>query len=118
MQTGAPATGTATKDYFFIKFNGRYEKILVSELLFVEAADNYVLLHTTAKKYLVYCTLKSMVASLPASHFIKVHKSFIVAFDKINGLEGNQLFIGKHTIPVSRNFKEAVIVRLSPKKIV
>jgi len=103
-------------DYFFVKCNGRHEKIIVTELLFIEAADNYVQIHTTDKKLLVYHTLKNMEQHLPASRFIKVHKSFIVAFDKIDSMEGNQLLIGQHSIPVSRNFKDAVVERVSRKK--
>jgi DNA-binding LytR/AlgR family response regulator len=54
---------------------------------------------------------------LPATRFIKVHKSFIVAFDKLNSLEGNQLFIGEHTIPVGRNFREALIEQVEKNKL-
>jgi two-component system LytT family response regulator len=100
-------------DYFFVKTNGRYEKIMVSELLFVEAADNYIFLNTVAKKFLVYRTMKSMEESLSPHRFIRVHKSFIVALDKVNSLEGNQLFIGPHCIPVSRNFKK-IFIHLFP----
>ena len=105
-----PANGSS--DHFFVKSNGRYEKILVSELLYIEAADNYIFLYTAGKKYLVYRTLKSMEEYLPAQHFVKVHKSFIVAFDKVDSFEGNQLFIGEHCIPVSRNYREMVISRM------
>jgi two-component system, LytTR family, response regulator len=117
LQTGGDNTDAGITNYFFVKCNGRLEKILLSELLFIEAADNYILIHCTLKKYMVYHTLKSMEEYLPASRFIKVHKSFIVAFDKVDGLQGNQLFIGQHCIPVSRNFKEALLEHLSGKKL-
>jgi DNA-binding LytR/AlgR family response regulator len=82
-QTASPSS---TSDYFFIKTNSRHEKILLKELLFVEAADNYILLYTNDKKHIIYRTLKSMSADLPATHFIQVHKSFIVAFDKVDSI--------------------------------
>ena len=104
------------KDHFFIRINGRHEKILLNELLFVEAADNYILLHTIHKKHLVYRTLKSMEEHLPSSHFLKVHKSFIVSFEKIDSIEGNQLFIGNHSIPISRNLKKEIMERMAGKK--
>ncbi|MEO8406010.1 MAG: LytTR family DNA-binding domain-containing protein [Chitinophagaceae bacterium] len=115
MQAGL--TVSKENDYFFVKLNGRHEKIFLNELLFVEAADNYILLHTDNKKYLVYRTLKSMEECLPADRFIKVHKSFIISFEKIKSIEGNQLFIGQHCIPVSRNFKEMIGERIVAKKI-
>lgn len=108
-------TGGISPEYFFVKSNGRYEKIFISELLFIEAADNYIFLNTAGKKYLVYRTLKSMEEYLPAARFIKVHKSFIVAFDKVDVFEGNQLHIGRHNIPVSRNFREALVARMGAK---
>jgi DNA-binding LytR/AlgR family response regulator len=104
------------KDHFFIRINGKHEKIALSELLFVEAADNYILLHTIHKKHLIYRTLKSMEEHLPSSHFFKVHKSFIVAFEKVDRIEGNQLSIGNNTIPISRNLKKEIMERMVGKK--
>jgi DNA-binding LytR/AlgR family response regulator len=98
--------------YFFVKSNGKYEKILFSELLFVEAADNYVLLHTNGKKFMVYDTLKNMQSILPVDDFIKVHKSFIVALKKVSAVEGNTLRILEAEIPISRSLKEVVIERI------
>jgi len=104
-------------EYFFVKCNGRHEKIMLADLLFIEAADNYVQIHTIEKKLLIYSTLKNMEQHLPPAHFIKVHKSFIVAFDKVDSIDGNQLLIGQHSIPISRNFKDVVVERVSGKKI-
>lgn len=115
LQTSNPTQ--VITDYFFVKSNGRQEKIFLTELLYVEAADNYIILHTTEKKLLVYHTLKSMEQYLSPSRFIKVHKSFIVAFDKVTSVAGNQLFIGAHTIPVGRNFREAVTERVGRTRL-
>jgi DNA-binding LytR/AlgR family response regulator len=110
---GLPRPSTASGDgYFFLKSDGKYEKMLFRELLFVEAADNYVFLHTGAKKFMVYDTLKNMESLLPAGDFMKVHKSFIVAIDKVSALEGSALRIDHAKIPVSRNFKDAVLERI------
>lgn len=98
--------------YFFVKSNGKYEKILFSELLFVEAADNYVLLYTSGKKFMVYDTLKSIESILPLGEFMKVHKSFIVALKKVSTVDGNTLRIAEAEIPISRNLKDAVVKRI------
>jgi DNA-binding LytR/AlgR family response regulator len=98
--------------YFFVKSNGKFEKILFSELFFVEAADNYVLLHTKGKKFMVYDTLKNMESLLPTGNFMKVHKSFIVALNKVSTVEGGTLIIENAKIPVSRNLKELVLARI------
>ena len=110
---GLPAgLGGAADAYFFVKVSGKYEKILFRELLFVEAADNYVFLHTVGKKWMVYDTLKNMEALLPAADFMKVHKSFIVALNKVSTVEGNVLVVEKTRIPVSRGLKEEVVRRV------
>jgi DNA-binding LytR/AlgR family response regulator len=110
-QSNLPADG-----YFFVKCNGKHERIVVKELLFVEAADNYVIIHTTMKNFMTHDTLRNMEGLLPASHFIKVHKSFIVALDKIDHVEGNEIVLGRTRIPVSRNLKEALVERLVSKR--
>jgi DNA-binding LytR/AlgR family response regulator len=97
------------EDYFFIKCENRYEKITYDELLFVEAMQNYVILHTATRKYISYLTFKSVEEYLPASRFIKVQKSFIVAFSKIDSIEGQEIKIGKHTIAISRNHKDEIL---------
>ena len=100
---------TKPKDYFFIRCNNKFEKIVFDELLFIEAASNYVLLHTTDKKYITYLSLKGIQESLPESSFIRVHKSFIVSLSKIESLDTEEIKIGSHAIPISRNYKDQVL---------
>jgi len=112
-RAGLPTLSMPSGDaYFFVKSNGKYEKILFGDLLFVEAADNYVLLHTSAKRFMVYDTLKNMESLLPAGEFMRVHKSFIVALNKVSTVEGNTLRIYNAEIPISRQLKEAVVQRI------
>jgi DNA-binding LytR/AlgR family response regulator len=99
-------------DYFFIKADNRLVKIEFDEVLYVEALQNYVTIHTTSKKYMTYLTFKSVEEYLPAEKFIKVHKSYIVAASKIDSIEGNDIRIGAQHIPISRNQKEEVMERL------
>lgn len=99
-------------EYFFIKSDSKLIKILYKSILFVEALQNYVVIHTSDKKYMTYLTFKSVEEYLPATEFIKVHKSYIVSAIKIDSIEGNEIRIGAHHIPVSRNLKEEVMHRL------
>ncbi|HEU4859306.1 MAG TPA: LytTR family DNA-binding domain-containing protein, partial [Chitinophagaceae bacterium] len=59
-----------------------------------------------------YLTFKSVEEYLPASQFIKVHKSYIVSASKIHSIEGNDIRIDQHHIPISRNLKEEVMEKL------
>ena len=81
-------------------------------VLFVEALQNYVTIHTLLKKYMTYLTFKSVEEYLPADKFLKVHKSYIVAASKVDSIEGNDIRIGQQHIPISRNQKDEVMEKL------
>jgi DNA-binding LytR/AlgR family response regulator len=101
---GAPRT-----DYFFVKCDGRIEKILYDELVFVEAMLNYVVLHTENKKLIVYLTIKGIAEQLPENIFMKIHKSTIVNINKIKSIEGNEINLGKTKVTISQNLHETVM---------
>jgi DNA-binding LytR/AlgR family response regulator len=106
------AQQNSTQKYFFIKADSKLIRIFFDEILFVEALQNYVTIHTTERKYITYLTFKSVEEYLPADEFIKCHKSFIVAASKVTSIEGNEIIIGAHHIPISRNAKEESLQKL------
>jgi len=103
---------SARPDYFFIKADNKLVKIFYNEILFAEALQNYVVIHTGDKKYITYLTFKSVEEYLPSDRFIKTHKSYIIAAEKIDSIEANDIKIGQHHIPVSRNLKDEVMEKL------
>jgi DNA-binding LytR/AlgR family response regulator len=92
--------------YFFIKADNKLIKLIYDDILFAEALQNYVVIHTKERKYITYLTFKSV------EKFLKTHKSFIVAKEKIESIEGNNIRIGAHDIPISRNLKDEVMETL------
>ncbi len=102
----------ASIDYFFIKSSNMFEKVNYSDLLYVEAANNYVILQTKDKRMITYLTFKGIEEQLPAELFIKVHKSFIVSLHEINAFDNEEIKIGDYIIPISRNFKNDVQDRI------
>jgi DNA-binding LytR/AlgR family response regulator len=104
--------------YFFLKVDNRFEKINYDDILFAEALQNYVAIHTTEKKMLSYITFSQVEKQLPADRFIKVHKSYIVAFDKIKSVEGNIINIAQHQVPVSRGMKDEVMQKIVFDKLI
>ena len=106
-------TATAgAHDHFFIKADNKLVKISFNDILFVEALQNYVVVHTQERKHITYLTFKSVEEYLPSGQFIKVHKSFIVSASKIESIEGSDIRIGQHHIPISRNLKDEVMEKL------
>jgi len=101
-----------SNDHIFIKADNRIVKILFGDILYVEALQNYICIHTPGKKFISYLTFKSIEESLPKDLFLKVHKSYIVQLAKVEAIEGNQLQVSQFTIPISRNNKEDVLQKL------
>ena len=115
-QSVAAAAGTEP-DYFFIKSDNKLIKIKYDEILFIEALQNYVAVHTTEKKYITYLTFRSIEEYLPAARFVRTHKSFIVAAAKVESIEGNDIRIGQHHIPISRTEREGVLQQLLQNRL-
>ena len=105
-------------DHFFVKCGDSLEKIVYSELLYVEAMMNYVVLHTTGRKLIVYLTLKGIFSQLPAADFVQVHKSFVVNREMVSSIRGNTLQLGAATVPVSQHYYEAAMREILRDKIV
>jgi DNA-binding LytR/AlgR family response regulator len=99
-------------EFFFIKADNKLVKIRYDEILYVEALQNYVNIHTVDRKYMTYLTFKAVEDYLPSEKFLKVHKSYIVAASQIDSIEGNEIRIGTQYIPISRNQKEEVMEKL------
>jgi DNA-binding LytR/AlgR family response regulator len=110
-KTEANAQNSQT-DYFFIKADNKLVKVQFNEILYAEALQNYVVIHTLDKKFITYLTFKSVEDYLPSSLFIKTHKSYIVSAARIDSIEVNDIRIGQHHIPISRNLKEEVMEKL------
>ena len=102
--------------YLYIKSNGRFERIGYGEILYLEAANNYVIVHSQRQKYLVYQTLKGMEKQLPALGFLQTHKSFLVARQHIGQIQGDSVFVGGVRIPISRHFKQRFLLEVLGKK--
>lgn len=113
-----PAQPDKAEDHFFIKCNNQIEKVFYDDLVYAEAMLNYVMLYTRSKKMMVYLTIKALEEQLPASIFIKVHKSFIVNINKIQSIEGNILDVGNQKIAISQNLREKVIQEIVKDKMI
>ncbi|MDB5022460.1 MAG: response regulator transcription factor [Mucilaginibacter sp.] len=98
--------------YLFLKANGKLEKITFDDILFIEGMENYVAIHLENKRIITHITLKALLEKLPAKQFIQTHKSYIVAINKVETIEGNTLHVQKHQVPVSKYLREEVFQRI------
>ncbi|RYF83537.1 MAG: response regulator transcription factor [Chitinophagaceae bacterium] len=99
--------------FVFVKDNGMLKRISIEDILFLEAMGDYVKVHTTPKFHVVHATLKSIEEKLPASKFLRVHRSYIVAINKIDFIQEGTISIGKTTIPVADTHKANLNKRLN-----
>jgi DNA-binding LytR/AlgR family response regulator len=103
-------------EYFFVKADNKYEKIFIDDILYVEAMQNYVIIHTSTRRVITYLTFKGVSDYLPSDKFIRVHKSFIVSIPKIDRIDGNEIHIGKNVIAISRQNKDEVMAAILDNK--
>lgn len=104
-------------DYFFVKSNGVLERIVMNDILAIEAMSNYITLHCRDRKIIAYLTLKQILDYLPAEQFLKVHKSYVVALNKIEKIDRDEIIAGAMRIPVGGNFKDDLEQQLIQGKI-
>lgn len=91
----------------FVKADHQIVKVFLSNILFVEGLREYIAIHTFDKKLVCLQSLKKMEEVLPSSHFIRVHKSYIVAADKIDFVTKNKIFIKDSGIPLGETYRKA-----------
>lgn len=102
-------SSTPVSSYIFIKSEKRIEKVELSDILFAESVGNYVSIFTERKRIMAYLTMKSLESQLPSTEFIKIHQSYLVNATKIQAIEGNEIRISSHSLPMSRNHRETVM---------
>jgi two-component system LytT family response regulator len=109
---------------FFIKVDKKGQKevlIKCNEILYIEADQNYVFLHMIdGQQYICHNTMKEMEKSLPISYFIRVHKSFIINYDRVTGIERNRIIVDndpKIIIHIGNTYKKAFFERKNQKII-
>ncbi|HEX6182247.1 MAG TPA: LytTR family DNA-binding domain-containing protein [Chitinophagaceae bacterium] len=106
------AAAGAEADHLFVKADNKLEKIRFDEILFIEALENYIGIYTAGKKIVTHSTMKALQEKLPSQRFIQPHKSYIVAIDKINSIEGNVLHIQQYQVPISKYLKEEIMEKI------
>ncbi|MBM3438072.1 MAG: response regulator transcription factor [Bacteroidetes bacterium] len=96
-------------DFVFVKVDGQHQKVNYSDIQYVEAFADYVKIWTANEKRIVTLqTMRNMEMSLPSDLFVRIHRSFIVAKNKIEAIQNNAVVIGGKQLPVGKNYKDLV----------
>lgn len=107
---GGPADGM-----IFVKSKSRQVKLKTSDIYFVEALKDYVVINTRDTRYTIHSTMKDITAKLPEKEFLRVHRSFIVNINKISAIESSNIVLedDKKLIPVGGSYKDELQNRLN-----
>jgi len=96
----------------FIKTEYRLEKVAISDLKFIEGMGDYRRIHTTQKKIMTLQTFKELEDELKDTSVLRVHKSYMVNLDFIEGIERDRIMIGKELIPISETYRKGFYERI------
>jgi len=102
-------TTAAERVYIFFNVGKKKVKIYLDEILFIESLRDYVKITTNGKSILTKFQLNEIEDKLSKSNFIRIHRSFIVARDKISAFSANDVEVNNKSIPIGRSYKELVL---------
>lgn len=98
---------SSKNESIYIKSNGAVIKLYLNEILWVKSANEYLIIYTSTKKYMIYSTILNFMNKLP-DYFIRVHRSHIINLKKINSFTDNHINIANHKIKVSKTYLKDV----------
>ena len=105
--------GIAKRAHIFIKVDKKkMQKIYLDEILIIESLRDYLKIKTIANKYIIHSTLSSFTEKLPSNNFIRIHRSFTIAIDKIEAVQGNSVEIDGVKYVIGRSYIEHVKNRI------
>lgn len=93
------------RHYMFVKTEYRMERVNFDDILFVESVGAYLQIVTTQAKVMTLLNFQQLIQQLPFDNFIRVHRSFIVAVNKIENIERNIIKIGGKRIPIGKSYQ-------------
>jgi two-component system, LytTR family, response regulator len=94
------------QQFIFLKVGHRVQKVAPRDILFVEGMKDYLRIHTTEEKIMTLLNFAQLEELLPSHNFARVHRSFLVAIDKIDHIEKNRIRIADQIIPISDTYAD------------
>ena len=122
VKTFQPMESIPSKDFVLIKsgVKGKMIKISLDDIIYIEGLKNYVSIITPDEKIIAYLNIKDLQKELPVGDFFRIHRSYIVALDKIKAIDGNQVILDgirdkKATVPIGGTYKNSFFSLLKKK---
>ncbi|MEL6987253.1 MAG: response regulator transcription factor [Bacteroidota bacterium] len=97
----------------YVKDRLKFSKLFVENILFFEGANNYTVIHTPEKNFVLSQHLKKVATSFDPKIFVRIHKSSIVNMCKIEEIQDAQVTIGNHRLPIGRTYRDNFMSKLN-----
>ncbi len=113
--TGSIASATPATlhpGYIFVKTSYKTQKINLDDIHYLESLGDYVRIHTSEEKVMTLENMKHFAATLPEERFMRVHRSYLIAIEKIEYIERNRIIIQEQHIPIGATYQEAFWERI------
>jgi DNA-binding LytR/AlgR family response regulator len=100
------------ESFIYIKADKKMVRVLLKDILFIEGLKDYVQVHTAEKKIITYQTLNYFEEKLPLTHFMRVHRSYIISLNRIQSYSASEIDIGGRSVPIGNTYARAVLKQL------
>lgn len=111
------ATGEPSADFIFVKTEYKLQKVMLKSILYVEGMKDYLRIHTVEKPLMTLMSFQQLQELLPPDQFVRVHKSYLIAIDKIDTIERKSVVIQKKLIPISDTYYEGFLSLLKERRM-
>lgn len=103
------------KDFIFVKSKSRLVKLNNTDIYYIEALKDYVVINTTSTRFTIHSTMRDIEEKMPSDQFIRIHRSYIVRLDKISQIEYPNIILEdtKKSIPIGGSYKDELYKRIN-----
>lgn len=115
--TNATTHTAPIQDFIFVKTEHKIQKIQLDDILYIEGLKDYISIYTKTERIITLQNMKKMEETLPKGEFIRVHKSYIIALDKIESIERSRISIASKIIPIGDTYRDEFFKLIDGKNI-
>jgi len=112
-----PVPKTIVNDFIFVKTEYKIQKIYLNDILFIEGLKDYISIYTKNERIITLQSMKKIDEALPDHLFVRVHKSYIIALDKIESIERSRIAIADKIIPIGDTHRDYFFKMIEDKNI-
>jgi len=112
LSDGESSSSASTTNTIFLREDGDLVRVDFSDILFVEAKGDYMLVRTESDRHMIHATMKEIEERFPSKAFVRVHRSYLVRIDRIGKIEDDMLFLDGREVPIGPTYRDALLARI------